>query len=128
FRKRFLRRSNCNDGLAAERHLRGALLDQAHRRFRGARRDLDADAVEIGLAWLAEGFREMPVRQQQVLVERPAAGRLQRPQTDKHAVGIIDLGVAPVGIELVLLELARAFGADRGADYIGVRIVAPAWL
>src|SRR5205823_11787673 len=33
-----------------------------------------------------------------------------------------------VPCEFVLFELARAFGADRGADEVGIRIVASVWL
>src|SRR5438309_3721854 len=63
-----------------------------------------------------------------MLVQRLAPTRLQRAQPDEHSVGVVHLGVVPLDVDVAVLELPGAFGADRRADDVGVGIVGPARL
>ena len=63
---------------AADRHLRRAVLDQPHRFLRRARRKLNRDIVEVGLARLGEGRRKVSMREQEEFVQRFAPARLDR--------------------------------------------------
>ena len=67
----------------------------------------------------------MAVAQQQMLIERLATCRAKGVQPDEHAVAVIELGVAPFGLDVALLQDSRAFGANRGTDNVGVGIVVP---
>src|SRR6476659_962823 len=113
---------------AADRHPGRPRLHQPHGVLRRAGLQLGLDVIEVGLPGLGEEGLEVPLPEHKVLVERLAARRTDRPDADQHAVGVIQLGIIPVGINLAVLEDARAFGSHGGADDFGVRILGPPWL
>jgi len=70
----------------------------------------------------------MAVRKQEMLVQRLASARLNRPQANQHTVGIIKLRITPLRVDAAILELGGAFGPDRGANHLGLGIVCPTGL
>jgi len=50
----------------------------------------------------------MAVRKE-MLVQRLASARLNRPQANQHTVGIIKLRIAPLRVDAAILELGGAF-------------------
>src|SRR5437762_13869269 len=68
----------------------------------------------------------MAVRKQKVLIQRLAPARPQRAQPDERSVGIVQFGVAPLGLDLTVLKCAGAFCTDRRTNNVGVRVLGPA--
>ena len=61
-------------------------------------------------------------------IERLAAGRLQRMDTDQLAFGVVVFGIIPFGVDRAVLDLARAFGTNGGAQDVSLRLLGPSRL